>query len=50
MNATLNFELANHYAYKQVLYQVSSFIDIDNINPDAWPALVADASAGEQEK
>lgn len=48
MNATLNFELVNHYAYKQVLYQVSGFIDIDNINPDAWPALVADASAGEQ--
>ncbi|KAJ9679453.1 hypothetical protein PVL29_021398 [Vitis rotundifolia] len=33
---------------KKVLYQVSGFIDIDNINPDAWPALVADASAGEQ--
>lgn len=48
MNATLNFELADHYAYTQVLYQVSGFIDIDNINPDAWPALVADASAGEQ--
>ncbi|KAG1359590.1 hypothetical protein COCNU_08G010360 [Cocos nucifera] len=30
------------------LYQCSGFIDIDKINPDAWPALVADLSAGDQ--
>ncbi|KAK1284066.1 hypothetical protein QJS10_CPB21g00441 [Acorus calamus] len=33
---------------KKTLYQCSGFIDIDRINPDAWPALVADLSAGEQ--
>ncbi|XP_044468282.1 uncharacterized protein LOC123197868 isoform X2 [Mangifera indica] len=32
---------------REVLQQVSGFIDIDKINPDAWPALVADLSAGE---
>lgn len=32
----------------QILYQLSGFIDIDKINPDAWPALVADMSTGEQ--
>ncbi|XP_077225913.1 uncharacterized protein LOC143859119 [Tasmannia lanceolata] len=32
---------------KKILYQSSGFIDIDKINPDAWPALVADLSAGE---
>lgn len=42
------FDLVKHFVYEQTLYQVSGFIDIDNINPDAWPALVADASAGEQ--
>ena len=47
MNATLNFELANRYAYKQVMYQVFGFIDINNTNPDAWLALMADASAKE---
>eukprot|EP00262_Sarcandra_glabra_P011200 TRINITY_DN2695_c0_g1_i1.p1 TRINITY_DN2695_c0_g1~~TRINITY_DN2695_c0_g1_i1.p1 ORF type:complete len:815 (-),score=203.62 TRINITY_DN2695_c0_g1_i1:210-2366(-) len=33
---------------KKILYQCSGFIDIDKINPDAWPALVADLSSGEQ--
>ena len=32
----------------QILQQCSGFIDIDKINPDAWPALIADLSAGEQ--
>ncbi|KAJ4954026.1 hypothetical protein NE237_030858 [Protea cynaroides] len=32
---------------RQILYQQSGFIDIDRINPDAWPFLVADLSAGE---
>lgn len=32
----------------QILQQVSGFIDIDKIDPDACPALVADLSAGEQ--
>ncbi|XP_022736015.1 plectin-like isoform X6 [Durio zibethinus] len=35
-------------ADRKILYQISGFIDIDKINPDAWPALVADLSAGEQ--
>ncbi|XP_042432295.1 uncharacterized protein LOC122018900 isoform X1 [Zingiber officinale] len=30
------------------LYQCSGYIDIHKINPDAWPALVADLSSGEQ--
>ncbi|KAK4571598.1 hypothetical protein RGQ29_030131 [Quercus rubra] len=30
------------------LHQISGFIDIDKIHPDACPALVADISAGEQ--
>ncbi|KAF8113505.1 hypothetical protein N665_0049s0021 [Sinapis alba] len=29
------------------LYQLSGFLDIDEINPEAWPALIADLSAGE---
>ncbi|CAN6842687.1 unnamed protein product [Brassica oleracea] len=29
------------------LYQLSGFVDIDKINPEAWPALIADLSAGE---
>ncbi|GKC36594.1 hypothetical protein Tco_1048978, partial [Tanacetum coccineum] len=29
------------------LQQLFGFIDIDKINPDAWPALIADLSAGE---
>ncbi|CAH2070235.1 unnamed protein product [Thlaspi arvense] len=29
------------------LYQLSGFLDIDKINPEAWPALIADLSAGE---
>ncbi|KAF2320407.1 hypothetical protein GH714_027534 [Hevea brasiliensis] len=32
----------------QILYQLSGFRDIDKINPDAWPALIADLSAGDQ--
>ncbi|XVF09893.1 hypothetical protein REPUB_Repub07fG0136200 [Reevesia pubescens] len=35
-------------ADRKRIYQISGFIDIDKINPDAWPALVADLSAGEQ--
>ncbi|KAB2064745.1 hypothetical protein ES319_A09G042600v1 [Gossypium barbadense] len=35
-------------ADKKILYQISGFIDIAKINPDAWPAVVADVSAGEQ--
>ncbi|XP_030532962.1 uncharacterized protein LOC115742673 isoform X2 [Rhodamnia argentea] len=35
-------------ANKEGLRRVSGFIDIDKINPDAYPALVADLSAGEQ--
>nr|XP_010907949.1 uncharacterized protein LOC105034465 isoform X1 [Elaeis guineensis] len=33
---------------RQHLYQCSGYIDIDKINPDAWPALAADLSSGEQ--
>ncbi|KAG6524409.1 hypothetical protein ZIOFF_014318 [Zingiber officinale] len=33
---------------KNKLYQSTGYIDIDKINPDAWPALLADFSAGEQ--
>lgn len=32
----------------QMLYKLSGFIDIDKINPDAWPAIIADLSTGEQ--
>ncbi|CAK7337312.1 unnamed protein product [Dovyalis caffra] len=35
-------------ADKKMLYELSGFRDIDKINPDAWPALVADLSAGDQ--
>ncbi|KAK8516168.1 hypothetical protein V6N12_013575 [Hibiscus sabdariffa] len=35
-------------ADRKILYQLSGFIDIDKINPDAWPALIADLSTGEQ--
>ncbi|KAJ6867849.1 hypothetical protein NC651_033012 [Populus alba x Populus x berolinensis] len=35
-------------ADKKMLYKLSGFRDIDKINPDAWPALVADLSAGDQ--
>ncbi|XP_010537175.1 PREDICTED: uncharacterized protein LOC104811972 isoform X2 [Tarenaya hassleriana] len=35
-------------ADRKKLYQVSGFLDIDKINPEAWPALIADLSAGEQ--
>ncbi|MBA0736689.1 hypothetical protein Gogos_010208 [Gossypium gossypioides] len=34
-------------ADREILYQLSGFIDSDKINPDAWPALVADLSTGE---
>ncbi|GER25244.1 hypothetical protein STAS_00809 [Striga asiatica] len=33
---------------QKIMQQVSGFIDIDKIHPDAWPALVADLAAGEQ--
>ncbi|CAA7023396.1 unnamed protein product [Microthlaspi erraticum] len=35
-------------ADKKMLFQLSGFIDIDKINPDAWPAIIADLSTGEQ--
>ncbi|EOY23224.1 Chloroplast thylakoid membrane, putative isoform 4 [Theobroma cacao] len=35
-------------ADRKILYQLSGFIDINKINPDAWPALMADLSSGEQ--
>ncbi|KAK4571602.1 hypothetical protein RGQ29_030131 [Quercus rubra] len=35
-------------ADRKKLHQISGFIDIDKIHPDACPALVADISAGEQ--
>ncbi|KAI3784011.1 hypothetical protein L1987_43102 [Smallanthus sonchifolius] len=34
-------------ADRTILQQLSGFIDVDKINPDAWPALIADLSAGE---
>lgn len=34
-------------ADRRILQRLSGFIDIDKINPDAWPALIADLSAGE---
>ncbi|XP_076953817.1 uncharacterized protein LOC143628005 [Bidens hawaiensis] len=34
-------------ADRTILQQLSGFIDIDKIHPDAWPALIADLSAGE---
>ncbi|GMH28122.1 hypothetical protein Nepgr_029965 [Nepenthes gracilis] len=34
-------------ADRKILHNLSGFIDIDRIDPDAWPALVADLSAGE---
>ncbi|KAK8951512.1 hypothetical protein KSP39_PZI004875 [Platanthera zijinensis] len=33
---------------KNLLYQISGFIDIDKIDPGAWPALLADISSGDQ--
>ncbi|KAI3898591.1 hypothetical protein MKW92_002165 [Papaver armeniacum] len=33
---------------RKMMNQFCGFIDIDKINPDAWPALVADISAGDQ--
>ncbi|XP_010454672.1 PREDICTED: uncharacterized protein LOC104736400 isoform X1 [Camelina sativa] len=35
-------------ADKKKLYELSGFIDIEKINPDAWPAIIADLSTGEQ--
>ncbi|XP_050221475.1 uncharacterized protein LOC126671730 isoform X2 [Mercurialis annua] len=35
-------------ADKKVLYQLSGFRDVDKVHPDAWPALIADLSAGDQ--
>ncbi|CAN7089801.1 unnamed protein product [Brassica rapa subsp. narinosa] len=35
-------------ADKKTLYKLSGFIDIDKINPDAWPAIISDLSSGEQ--
>ncbi|KAF2532022.1 hypothetical protein F2Q70_00032441 [Brassica cretica] len=35
-------------ADKKMLYDLSGFIDIEKINPDAWPAIIADLSTGEQ--
>ncbi|KAH1107575.1 hypothetical protein J1N35_011343 [Gossypium stocksii] len=34
-------------ADREILYQLSGFIDIDKISPDAWPAIVADLCSGE---
>lgn len=45
---TSNFQKNSFSLHKQGLGRVSGFIDIDKINPDAYPALVADLSAGEQ--
>ncbi|XP_039137999.1 uncharacterized protein LOC120275475 isoform X3 [Dioscorea cayenensis subsp. rotundata] len=33
---------------KNSLYKCSGYLDIEKINPEAWPALVADLSGGEQ--
>ncbi|KAJ3706759.1 hypothetical protein LUZ61_010464 [Rhynchospora tenuis] len=33
---------------KNAFYKASGYIDIDKINPDAWPALVVDLATGEQ--
>ncbi|XP_064964627.1 uncharacterized protein LOC135673625 isoform X7 [Musa acuminata AAA Group] len=33
---------------KNHLYQCTGYIDVDKINPDAWPALIADFAGGEQ--
>lgn len=51
------FDFENNFVYQtvlnlitflpQILHQLSGFIDVDKINPDACPALVADLSAGE---
>ncbi|XP_057952870.1 uncharacterized protein LOC131146976 [Malania oleifera] len=35
-------------ADRKILHELSGFIDIDKINPDAWPAILADLSAGDQ--
>lgn len=37
-----------HPVVEQILQQVSGFLDIDRIDQNACPALVADLSAGEQ--
>ncbi|KAG6426518.1 hypothetical protein SASPL_110743 [Salvia splendens] len=33
---------------KKILQQLTGFMDIDKVNPDAWPAVVADIAAGDQ--
>ncbi|KAL1565553.1 hypothetical protein AAHA92_07756 [Salvia divinorum] len=33
---------------KKIVQQLTGFIDIDKVNPDAWPAVVADIAAGDQ--
>ncbi|XP_078163771.1 uncharacterized protein LOC144558772 isoform X2 [Carex rostrata] len=33
---------------RNAFYKASGYIDIDKINPDAWPALVSDLATGEQ--
>ncbi|XP_010442767.1 PREDICTED: uncharacterized protein LOC104725753 isoform X1 [Camelina sativa] len=48
----LSWKMALEYrqlpeADSKKLYQLSGFLDIDKINPEAWPALLADLSAGE---
>ncbi|KAH0896969.1 hypothetical protein HID58_046537 [Brassica napus] len=56
----ISSKLSNHNIWKMALefrqlpeadskklYQLSGFVDIDKINPEAWPALIADLSAGE---
>ncbi|CAA7059553.1 unnamed protein product [Microthlaspi erraticum] len=48
----LSWKMALEYrqlpeADSKKLYQLSGFLDIDKINPEAWPALIADLSAGE---
>lgn len=38
----------NCISVDQHLYQCTGYIDVDKINPDAWPALIADFAGGEQ--
>lgn len=39
---------SNEFLPFKGLHQISGFIDVDKIHPDACPALVADLSSGEQ--
>ncbi|XP_019095527.1 PREDICTED: myosin-3-like [Camelina sativa] len=48
----LSWKMALEYrqlpeADSKKLYQLSGYLDIDKINPEAWPPLLADLSAGE---